>query len=224
MPITRDPAREEPSVPLHLAGWDDSLLVDLRSAHLVVELKGVSSEAARSVEVELPSQARWLVTAFASRLQEQLMKDGADALDGVDVLEIAGRLVASVPTARKSPWDALVGPFYDTAALTAWKGLSRQRLSVLRREGRLLGLRTEDNEVLHPSFQFDADGGLLPHLSEVLETLRAGIEDEWTQALWLNTPLEVWNGRTAAQILRGSTEDALSVLQMAEQDVASRRG
>lgn len=185
-------------------------------AHFLVAVPSATSEP---VEVALPESANELIALLIQGLQQR----GADVLEGMDVWVTAKRLLSSVPTAQESPWNALVGPFYDTPALNRWRGVSRQRHQVLRDTDRLLGLRTANGEILYPSFQFDDDGDLLPHLPEVLGILRESIDDEWTRALWLNTPVEVWGGRTAAQMLRGSAEDAIAVLRMAEDDVASRR-
>lgn len=174
-------------------------------------------------DIALPDAAGALVVEFVAKLQARLAEHGVDALADFDVAEIADRMVALVPTNAQNEWDRLVGPFYDTAALSAWKGLSRQRLSVLRRERRLLGLRTADDVIVHPSFQFDADGGLLPHLAEVQAILEPDMGDEWTRALWLNTPFEAWGGRTAAEMLRSTADDISTVLDMAKQDAWSRR-
>lgn len=231
MSVAQEPARRARSISVHrFDAVNDVFAIDVAVSQVLLRRQvGTQSERAAGDEasdaeavVELPASATSLVVEFVSKLQERLAEQGEDSLDGVDVIDVADRLIASVPSSRKSEWDQLVGPFYDTSALATWKGMSRQRLSVLRQEGRLLGLRTADGEVLHPSFQFDADGGLLPHLSELQSVLSAGIEDEWTRALWLNTPLEVWGGKTAAQMLRQSADDALTVLRMAEQDVSAR--
>ncbi|WP_308798446.1 antitoxin Xre/MbcA/ParS toxin-binding domain-containing protein [Agromyces silvae] len=172
--------------------------------------------------VALPDEAGALVVEFVARLQTRLTEDGADALDGVDIGGLADRMIALVPMRQLSEWDRLVGPFYDTTALSAWKHLSRQRLSVLRQAGRLLGLRTSDGAIVHPSFQFDDRGGLLPHLAEVQAILAPEMDDAWTRALWLNTPLDLWGGRTAAQMLRSTAEDVTAVLEMAQHDTAIR--
>ncbi|MDV6305359.1 hypothetical protein R3P93_22575 [Rhodococcus cerastii] len=42
-----------------------------------------------------------------------------------DVEAIATAMVAALPTSH--PYDRLVGPFYDTAGLTKWLGVSHQQ-------------------------------------------------------------------------------------------------
>lgn len=245
MSITHEPARRAPqtSVELETVGGKYILvnvvsqkipvevvgtmavprrIRDIARLHMRLEPTGATVAGGPSPEVELSEPMGDLVTAFISQLQDRQRELGEGAFEGVDALEVARRLIAVVPTTQKSPWDALVGPFYDTSALVVWRGLSRQRLSVLRRQDRLLGLKSADGEFLHPSFQFDAAGELLPRIHDVTRVLRRGITDEWTRAMWLNTPLEEWGGKSAAEKLRGTDDDASDVLALAEQDVASR--
>lgn len=118
-----------------------------------------------------------------------------------------------------SEWDRLVGPFYNLEGVSRWQGEPEE---VIRKDSRFLRLPTADGEMLFPTFQFGPNGELLPHLDEVIWILRFGLENEWSWALWLNTPLDVWGGRTAAQMLRASTEDVDAVLDMAYNDVARR--
>lgn len=172
---------------------------------------------------KLTTTASALVVEFASRLQQRLDSEGADALDDLDVAQVADRLAASVPSGLSSEWDELIGPFYDTAALVAWKRMTRQRLSMLRRQDRLLSVRTKDGVTLHPAFQFDVDGGLLPGLERVAPLLRPVVADDWSLALWFNTAIDEWQDRTPAQLLRGSATDQDRVLALAEEDAARLR-
>ncbi|UOE44970.1 hypothetical protein [Agromyces larvae] len=237
MPITQEPERgAEPHLSVRRHGSDEEFdlqILPLEAFHVIIVRRAseepVDLDAAISaslkpgpVEVDLPPTASNLMVEFLARLQSAIAERGAHSLDDIDIPELADRLAAVLPTTTGSDWDRLVGPFYDTRALARWKNLSKQRLSVLRRERRLLGLTTADGELVHPSFQFDDGGGLLPHLPDLQDILERGIEDEWTRALWLNTPLELWGGLTAAQMLRGSRDDVAAVLRMAEQDIRAR--
>ncbi|WP_343919317.1 hypothetical protein [Agrococcus citreus] len=191
-----------------------------------MELRIAASESAslgagvRS-PVELSPVAGALVVEFAAKLQQRLDAEGDDALDALDVGRVADRLVASVPSTQHSEWDELIGPFYDTAALVAWKRVTRQRLSILRRQHRLLSVRTRDGVTLHPSFQFDTDGGLTPALDGIVPLLQPALADDWSVALWFNTPIDEWQGRTPAEMLRGSAEDQESVRLRATEDAAT---
>lgn len=171
--------------------------------------------------VELSPAAGALVVEFATKLQERLDSEGDDALDVIDTSQLADRLAASVPSNQGSEWDVLIGPFYDTAALVAWKQVTRQRLSTLRRQHRLLSVRTKDGVTLHPSFQFDQDGGLTPALDRVVPVLLPAVADEWSLALWFATPVDDWQGSTPAQMLRGSAEDQERVRLLALEDAAA---
>lgn len=46
-------------------------------------------------------------------------------------------------------------------------------------------LRTEDNFVVFPAFQFISDGSVLPGLKTVLEAFEDAPMNEWTRAIWL---------------------------------------
>lgn len=128
--------------------------------------------------------------------------------------QIVDRMLASLPGAH--PADRKLGPFYDTAGLVGWLGLSRQRIHTLARSGRILALKTADGELVYPAFQFAADRSLLPGLAKVLAVLERGTASRWQHALWLNTPDD--DGTTAVATLRAGRVD--DVLAEASRDAA----
>jgi len=132
--------------------------------------------------------------------------------------EVAARFVAS--KRARNDWDDAVGPFLDTAGVIAWAGLgNRQNVSNAADRGDLLSLPV-GNRRLYPRFQFSSTGQPLPRLRELLPILQTQMESPWTQALWLNTPVPVWDGRTPAEMLhRGDQE---RVLELARADVERR--
>jgi hypothetical protein len=106
---------------------------------------------------------------------------------------------ADIPDA--SPWNDLIGPFYDSAGLIRWTKTTQQDLHADTARGNILGVRTEDGDLLYPAWQFGNDGAPTPGLAEVLATLRTTMPDPWANALWLNAPVERFGGKTAVQML-----------------------
>jgi hypothetical protein len=133
---------------------------------------------------------------------------------------VVDRMLASIPGANVL--DDRVGPFYDTAGLKAWFGISKQSLDQQARAGHVLCLLSADGFRLYPSFQFDNRGARLPRLNEVLAGLDPEQDDPWGDAVWLNAPADELDELTPAQALR--TERADDVVRLAEQAGAFRLG
>ncbi|WP_285117302.1 hypothetical protein [Leifsonia sp. fls2-241-R2A-40a] len=172
-----------------------------------------------TLDVEMTAVKRQFVQAVISRLIEGGWTEAFEE-PSADPEKLAEMALAALPS--KSPWDKELGPFFDTPSLAKWKGVSRQRLATLRKENRLIGLRSADTAgtILYPRYQFDGRGRLLPHLPEIWPVLTAGYP-EWTAAAWLNTPDPDWQDRTAADVLRyGSEDDVALVLREATQQAA----
>lgn len=117
-----------------------------------------------------------------------------------DPQHLADRVVAAAPS-QPSPLEGLTGPFYGTAGLRAWLGVTRQALADRVRGKRLLGMRTGDGTWVYPAWQFTDDRRTIPHLAEVLRALAAGSDEPWTWALWLTAPSEDWQGLPAWRYL-----------------------
>ena len=142
-----------------------------------------------------------LVLAVRRRMVCRFATAGPEALALANIDEIADRMVAAMPDPRIAALDQAVGPFYDTAGLCPWLGVSRQALH--KRIGKsILAVRTEDNAVLYPSFQFTPDGSVINHVIEIVEILGTGLSSPWSVALWLNTPVDELGNRTVADCLR----------------------
>ncbi|WIB27744.1 hypothetical protein [Curtobacterium sp. MCSS17_015] len=167
-----------------------------------------------------PVAARGLSTteaALVDAIADRVRRGRADAAltDTADVDALAERMLAALPTVKHEA-DALVGPFYDTASLATWRGVTRQAIHKASQKRDLLGLKIGDGSRIFPSFQFGGSGTPLPHLREVLDLLdRDGI-DPWGSALWLNTVADEFGGTTAAQALRdGRVEPVLAAARRA---------
>ena len=81
--------------------------------------------------------------------------------------------------------DDALGPFYDSAGMQAWLGLSQEEVTDLVLNKKVLAVEAEPGDFLFPASQFGENGAFLPRLAEVLEVLRESDSDSWTHALWL---------------------------------------
>ena len=103
----------------------------------------------------------------------------------------------------------------STSWLGARLGRDPQALDAARREGRLLGVRTENGYVF-PAWQFGRDGNVLPALPRVISASRAvGLSDERLASL-LQARSGLGSGRVLADSLRdGNVEHVLTVVHSA---------
>jgi hypothetical protein len=142
---------------------------------------------------------------------------GAAASDLGDPDKVAERMAAVLPTPE--PYDSVCGPFYDTAGLVTWLGLSRQAVHHRAKAGLVLGCKTADGRTVYPAWQFTEEGATIPYLAEVLGVLRAGTDSPWTHALWLGAPANDLDGSTPAEWLTAGNDPA-RVLAAARADAA----
>ncbi len=121
-----------------------------------------------------------------------LIAAGADPAKLGSPEELANRMLAAVPWAH--PWDEQIGPFYDTAGLTLYLGVSKQALADRVARRRLLAVMV-DGRVLYPARQF-AGRQLIPGLADTLAEFRDVPVDGWAIAAWLTTPAAALTGAT----------------------------
>lgn len=160
--------------------------------------------------------------AVAARLREVEQSGGAPA-DLGDPLELAGRMTATLPRAAH-PLDVELGPFYDTAGLSGWWGVSRQALADRVRRGTLLACRTSDGHLVYPAFQFARDGSVRPGIVDAVAVFARHRVDGWTAAVWLTTPSPAFDDHSAVDHLvvhRASAQSVARVVRQAEADVAA---
>ena len=103
----------------------------------------------------------------------------------------------------------------STSWLGARLGSDPRALDAARREGRLLGIRTDDGYTV-PAWQFGRDGNVLPALPRVISAARSvGISDERLGSL-LQARSGLGSGRVLADALRdGNVDHVLSVVYAA---------
>ncbi|WP_144713566.1 hypothetical protein [Curtobacterium pusillum] len=173
---------------------------------------GGHAGAPAHVDALSPTEEALLATL---RQRFVLGRIGGVLADDTDVELLADRMVAALP-AVKHEADALIGPFYDTPSLAAWRGVTRQALSKATAKRDLIGLKIGDGSLVFPSFQFGASGSPLPNLRQVLALIDPDRIDPWGSALWLNTVADEFGGTTAAQALRdGRAEQVLAAARRA---------
>ena len=126
---------------------------------------------------------------------------------------------ADDPVAGADTLDSDIGPFFDTAGLSVWLGLSRQAIYRQKRQRTILAITTADRHFLYPAFQWSEAKEPLPALPEVLAQLDPTDEDPVGSALWLNTSAREIGGATPAELLRRG--DRETVLVVARQIAAA---
>ena len=123
--------------------------------------------------------------------------------------EFAARVAAAVPAVNSLA--TAIGPVYRQAGLAAASGCSRQAVHEWVRNRRVLTVTTSDGVVLIPAFQLDHRLRPLPGLEQVLSTLSADVVDDWTLAVWLQSPQRVLGGdRVIDRVAAGDLPSALS--------------
>jgi hypothetical protein len=126
---------------------------------------------------------------------------------------VAEAMLSAIPT--RHPFEGL-GPFYDTAGLVEWLGVTRQALSQRVKARQLLAAPLSDGHLVYPVWQFTPEGRTLNGLGDVLRILLEAT-DPWTATIWLTTPSERLDYLRAVDVLRKSP-DHRRVLEAAAED------
>jgi hypothetical protein len=152
---------------------------------------------------------------------DELAQQGRSLRSLGDPDDLASRMVAALPSVH--PWDAALGPFYDTAGLMQWLGVSRQALADRVRRGTLLACRTSDGHLLYPILQFGRTGQVRPGVVDVVGILGRAGADGWAIGLWLTSPSPAFDGDSAVDhlVFHRSSRDAVErVVAAAAADAA----
>lgn len=150
-----------------------------------------------------------ILRSVSLKVRDRLRK-AAEAQVGPEAFgdpeDIADAMVAALPLGH--PFDEVAGPFYDTAGLARWLGVSRQAVHQRAARGALLGCPLADDTTVYPVWQFLDNGATLPRLADVLAELADGRDDPWMAALWLRAPSQTLDGASPADWLRDGGEPA----------------
>lgn len=171
---------------------------------------------------DLMDRKAQLYSELRARLDERFAADQAAGVDAgvyADTTAIVDAMVSALPTGNI--YDESVGPFYDTATLIRWLGISKQAVLKRAASGTLIACQLADHRRTraYPTWQFNADRTVIEHLPEVWKILRDGANDPWTAALWLCSPNRDLDGKTAVEHLRAGGDPA-PVLASARDDAA----
>lgn len=171
---------------------------------------------------DLTAFERQVMRELGPRLRDRLQR-ASDADLSVEVLfgdpaTLAETMVASLPASHV--YNEISGPFYDTAGLTRWLGISRQAVHQRAAKHALLACPTVDGGTVYPAWQFLPNGATIPALPEVLSALADGTDDAWMLALWMQASSDLLDGNRPSDWLRKGG-DPQRVLAMAR-DTAAR--
>lgn len=176
---------------------------------------GVQQRRAASFVFASPAteaRAHQMAREFELRLFERAQSDPQVVGEGIAIEQEAQRAVDALPTL--SPWARVVGPVHTTKSVMARLGIpSRQAVNDRVRRRTLLGLKTADNHVVYPAFQF-ARRTVLAGLSDILGVLEDSADD-WTIASWLVAPQPGLAGESVVERLRADRGASPAVLRAA---------
>ncbi|GAC1385535.1 MAG: hypothetical protein NVSMB48_22680 [Marmoricola sp.] len=143
----------------------------------------------------LTSVEQEILDRLAAGLRERL-----GGIDGhLDASWVAAAMLDAIPAVH--PFEQL-GPFYDTAGVSRWLGISRQALHQKVKADQLLAVTTGDGQRLYQAWQFAPDGRPLIGLVDLLRVLNPAAADPWTVAVWLTRPVPERGNRSAVDVMR----------------------
>jgi hypothetical protein len=160
-----------------------------------------ATEALMTSRTRTTTDADALAEAVRSRVEQRAAELEAQGrrLELGDVEALADRMLAALPSVH--PLDQPLGPFYDTAGLVAWLGISRQALFDRVRRGTVLACRTTDGHLVYPSLQFGRNGAVRPGVQDAVGAFVRKGADGWSIGAWLTTPSAVFDGHSAVDYL-----------------------
>lgn len=171
---------------------------------------------------DIASYERRVMRAVNARLHAHLARASAADADLAttfgDPEDLAEAMVSALP--HSHVFDEIAGPFYDTAGLTRWLGITRQALHQKAVKHAILACPLADGGTVYPAWQFLPNGTALPALTEVLTILREADDDPWMAALWLQAPSEPLDDHRPSSWLRDG-RDPQRVLDMARDTAES---
>lgn len=173
-----------------------------------------------TTDVQPTADVEALTAAVRLRVEQRAAELSAQGrrLDLGDVEALADRMVAALPTVH--PLDQPLGPFYDTAGLVAWLGISRQALFDRVRRGTVLACRTSDGHLVYPSLQFGRNGAVRPGVQDAVGAFVRKGADGWSIGAWLTTPSAVFDGHSAVDFLVVHRSSPTSVARVTAAAVA----
>lgn len=170
---------------------------------------------------DLANYERQVIRAVSVRLHARLTRAHNASVDLTllgDPEELAEAMVSALP--HSHAFNEIAGPFYDTAGLTRWLGITRQALHQKAAKYAILACPLADGGTIYPAWQFLPNGTVLPGLADILTILCEADDDPWMAALWLQAPSELLAGKPPSGWLRAG-RDPQQVLAMARDTAES---
>jgi hypothetical protein len=164
---------------------------------------------------------RLVAPGISAEALEAFLETLADVM-GTQTLTVADARRAALIAASSTAWENELGPLLTSAQVrTVMNGVSRQWVSELVRDHRLISLRERSGRTVLPAFQFD-DGQPMADLIEAFWTVAAHASP-WTAAAWCVGDDDALDGRSPAAWARaGASREVL--LRVAAQDAARLAG
>ncbi|MEO7126796.1 MAG: hypothetical protein ABI382_04470 [Nakamurella sp.] len=157
-----------------------------------------------------------IVQSVTERLR-QAEESGLRPEDLGDPEVLARRAGSVIPVLH--PFDDIAGPFYDTAGVTGWLGMSRQAVHKAVRVGRMIACRTQEGHLVYPSWQFTDDARVVESLPQVLSAL-GDLGDGWRVSVWLRAPAPYLPSKTSAIDWLADGRDPQPVITAARDDAS----
>lgn len=117
----------------------------------------------------------------------------------------------------------IVGRMYSTASAREYLNLSQEELDRLVEDRLILKVTDGKGRNGYPLFQF-RDGSMNPDVQKIIQTLLKGHFTEWEATIWLTTPSQAYNGKSAVEYMKESKEHFDEVLAHAYGDVYNLYG
>ncbi|WP_152539185.1 hypothetical protein [Nesterenkonia sp. AN1] len=161
-----------------------------------------------------PQMAELNRRAIVRDVEKRLGEMPDERIEAVTDLSAVGERMARMVPTPPGEFGKQIGPVYSTRALTELWSMTRAGVSKRAKEGRLLALKVE-GENLFPLFQFDG-AEVRRDVMELVQTLREAV-DPFTIAQWLCTPqVDDDKKRTPVELLdEGEKEVALRAARRA---------
>jgi hypothetical protein len=219
--------RRTPSANVMLRKSEQAVRQAARPPHTVEIENSNSGTIEVYIDGNLVTSASKKVETYTYRLVGFLVgkvKDQLKSIDAADIdlysigspEDVAESMAAVLPASH--PFDAVIGPFYDTAGVARRLQVSTSTVHHRARQHHLLACPTAEGALVYPTWQFGPDGTPLPGLDAVVETLSKSTDDRWQIALWLRTASAQLKDETPHEALRRGK--AKSVQLLAEQTAA----
>lgn len=165
------------------------------SKRRAVAVRPASTRKATLAAAKATTEARQLIAELRPRITEQvtaLIANGGSLRD-IGIEQVARRMIATLPSPL--PWDEQIGPFYTTPKVSELLRCSRQAINDRVHRSTLLALRTSDDVLVYPMWQFDGDH-VIAGFGEILAVFRGSSVDPWLLASWLRAPQGILGERS----------------------------